>query len=108
MQPFCSRQNVQFTWWRRAQTFESLTATATDHYVYHENISKTNDGSFKKLRIKGKVVPVYACSDLGERCPVKTLDTYLSKLPPKAHVDDIFYLRPLSKIPTDHSLGKAL
>ena len=75
-----------------------------DHYVYHENVSKTNDGSFKKLRIKGKVVPVYACSDLGERCPVKILDTYLSKLPPKAHVDDIFYLRPLSKIPTDHSL----
>ena len=26
-----------------------------DHYVYHENVSKTNDGSFKKLRIRGKV-----------------------------------------------------
>ena len=53
-----------------------------DHYVYQENASKTNSGSFKKLRIKGKVVPIYACPDLGERCPVDILDTYLSKLPP--------------------------
>ena len=28
-----------------------------DHYIYYENVSKTNDGSFKKLRIKGKVAP---------------------------------------------------
>ena len=74
-----------------------------DHYVYYENVSKTNSGSFRKLRIKGKVVPVYACPEVGERCPVFILDTYLSKLPPKAHECDLFYLRPLSEAPTDAS-----
>ena len=74
-----------------------------DHYIYHENVSKTNDGSFKKLRLKRKVVPIYACPDIGERCPVKILDTYLSKLPRKAFECDLFYLRPLSQVPTDPS-----
>ena len=72
-----------------------------DHYVYHENVSKTNNGSFKKLRIKGKVVPIYTCPDLGERYPVNILDTYLNKLP---HENDIFYFHPLSQIPTDPTL----
>ena len=47
-----------------------------DHYIYQENVSKTNNGSFKKLRIKGKVVSIYASPHLGERCPVYVLDTY--------------------------------
>ena len=55
-----------------------------DHYIYQENVSNTNSGSFKKLHIKGKVVPIYASPHLGERCPVYVLDTYLSKLPQKA------------------------
>ena len=35
------------------------------YYVYYENVPKTNSGSFRKLRIKRKVVPVYACPDIG-------------------------------------------
>ncbi len=31
-----------------------------DHYVYHENVSKNSNGSFKKLKVKPKVVPLYA------------------------------------------------
>ena len=58
-----------------------------DHYVHCENVSKTNSGSFRKLHI----------------CPVYILDTYLSKLPPKAHESDLFYLRPLSEAPSDAS-----
>ena len=74
-----------------------------DHYVYYENVSKNNSGSFKKMRVKGKVVPVYACRDAGSRCPIHILDAYLSKLPPKAYESDLFYLRPLAEIPTDTS-----
>ena len=47
---------------------------------------------------------VYACPEVGERCPVFILDTYLSKLPPKAHECDLSYLRPLSEAPTDASV----
>lgn len=38
-----------------------------DHYIYYENVSKTNSGSFQKLRIKGKVIPIYACPEVGEK-----------------------------------------
>ena len=38
-----------------------------DHYVYYENISKNNSGSFWKLHIKGKVVPIYACPKVGKK-----------------------------------------
>jgi hypothetical protein len=31
------------------------------------------------------------------------MDTYLSKLPPKAHENDLFYLRPLSEAPSNAS-----
>ena len=53
---------------------------------------ETNSGSFKKLCIKGKVVPKYASPDVGERCPVNILDIYLSKLPRKAFKCDLVYL----------------
>ena len=51
--------------------------------------------------MKGKKVPIYACPDVGERCPVQILDKYLSKLPRKAIECDLFYVRPLMKVPTD-------
>ena len=72
-----------------------------DRYVYTENVSKTNSGTFKKLHTKSKVVPVFACPEVGERCPVYLLDLYLSKLPTEAFEQDIFYLRPLENIPSD-------
>ena len=72
-----------------------------DRYVYTENVSKTNSGTFKKLRVPNKVVPVYACPEAGERCAVFLLDLYISKLPPEAFTKDIFYARPLDNTPTD-------
>ena len=72
-----------------------------DCYIYLENVSKTNDSSFKKLRLKGKKVPIYACPDIGKRFPVQILDKYLSKLPRKAIECDLFYVLPLTKVPTD-------
>ena len=72
-----------------------------DQYVYHENVSKNHNGSFKKIHVKKKVVPIYACPEVGERCPVKVLDKYISKLPPHASEHDLFYLRPLQVVPAD-------
>ena len=75
--------------------------TNPDHYVYYENVSKNTNGSFKQIHLKRKVVPIYACPDAGERCPVYILDKYISKLPPSAIAKDLFYVRPLQDVPTD-------
>ena len=57
--------------------------------------------SIKKIHVKKKVVPIYACPEVGERCPVNVLDKYISKLPPHALEHDLFYLRPLQVVPAD-------
>jgi len=75
----------------------------SDKYVYHENVSKNRNGSFKQLHIKSKVVPVYPCPEAGEWCPVYLLDLYISKLPEEAKIKDILYVRPLQKKPSDPS-----
>ena len=72
-----------------------------DRYVYHENVSKNRNGSFKQLRIKNKVVPLYPSPEAGEHFPVLILDKYISKLPPQAKEKDLFYYRPLEKVTSD-------
>jgi hypothetical protein len=62
---------------------------------------KTCLKTIKKIHVKKKVVPIYACPEVGERCPVNVLDKYISKLPPHALEHDIFYLRPLQAVPAD-------
>ena len=49
-----------------------------DRYVYYENTSKNRNGTFKQLRVKSKVVPLFPCPEAGERCPVHILDKYIS------------------------------
>ena len=72
-----------------------------ERYVYTEIVSKTNSGTFQQLSVPNKVVPVYSCPEAGERCAVYLLDLYLSKLSQEAFTNDIFYLRPLEKTPSD-------
>ena len=38
----------------------------TDRYVYYENTSKNRNGSFRQLRVKNKVVPLYPCPEAGK------------------------------------------
>ena len=52
-----------------------------------------------EMHIHNKVVPIYSSPKAGERCHVRILDLYLSKLPRDAAEKDIFYLRPLSGVP---------
>jgi len=55
--------------------------TNPDRYVYIELLSKTSNGTFKKLHVANKTAPLFACPEAGERCPLHILDLYLSKLP---------------------------
>ena len=71
-----------------------------DRYVYTENGSKNRSGGFTDMRIENKTVPIYANSEAGDRCNVKQLDKYFSKIPDQARQLDI-YLRPLGNIPND-------
>jgi hypothetical protein len=72
-----------------------------DKYIYYENVSKNRNGSYTQLHIRSKTVPLYPNPELGNRCPVSILDKYISKLPQIARDKDIFYARPLQKIPID-------
>ena len=73
-----------------------------DRYVYYENTSKNRNGTFKQLRVKSKVVPLFPCTEAGPRCLVRILDKYISKLPREAKEKDLFYVRPLQKV-TDNA-----
>ena len=73
-------------------------------YTYKEHTSKTKNGSFRKLHIQNKVVPIYECKEAGQQCPVYILDKYISKLPSEAVSNDIFFFRPLDKIPSNDSM----
>ena len=91
---FCLRGGQEHRFLKLSQIQRS-----EDKYVYHENVSKNINGSFKQLRVKSKVVPLYANPVLGEQCPVSILDKYISKLPPKAKDQDFFYAWP-KNLPT--------
>ena len=72
-----------------------------DDYIYHEFVSKNRQGTFRQLYLANKEVPIYACPTAGDRCHVRLLDLYLQKLPSEAIEKDVFYVRPLDKIPSD-------
>ena len=63
-------------------------------YEYTELVSKNRSGSLASYRLKNKVVPVFQDESLRNRCHVYVLDLYLSKIPPSARAQDVFYLRP--------------
>ena len=96
---FCLRGGQE----HRALKLSQLQRCADDRYIYYENVSKNRNGSFKQLHVKSKVVPVYACPEAGERCPVHILDQYISRLPEEAKEKDLFYVRPLEKMPLEPS-----
>ena len=72
-----------------------------DSYIYTEHGSKNRNGGLSHIRLKNKVVPVFANPEAGDRCVVKILDVYISKLPSRAREEDIFYLQPLPAVPPD-------
>ena len=97
---FCLRDGVEH---RALKLSQLKRMDSPDWYIYYENVSKNHNGSFTQLHVKGKVVPLFACPEAGDRCPVKVLDKYISKLSQEAIVQDLFYVRPLENIPPDPS-----
>ena len=70
-------------------------------YIYTETGSKNRKGTFTEKHVPTKVVPIYESKEARERCHVRVLDVYLSKLPKQAFEKDIFYLRPLEAVPDE-------
>ncbi len=62
-------------------------------YIYQENVSKNQAGTYKQLHLQNKAVPIYACPEAGIRCHVYLLDLYISKLPQDAIQKELFYVR---------------
>ena len=71
----------------------------TECVEYTENGSKNRAGGRKQLNLENKLVPQYAQPEMGERCHVSLLRSYLSKLPESAFERDIFYLKPKACAP---------
>ena len=69
------------------------------HYKYTEFISKNNQHRFKDINTSNKQGYSYAFPG-NNRCLVKLLDSYLSKLPPNS---SYLYMRPLPAFPDDLS-----
>ena len=63
-------------------------------YTYIENASKNRTGGICQLDVSHKVVHQFEDPSLSECCHV----FLLTKLPKSAKEQDVFYLRPLSKI----------
>ena len=95
---FCLRGGQEH---RRLKISQLSRSSNPDRYVYTENGSKNHSGGFMQLRVENKVVPIYASKDFGDRCHVRLLDLYLSKIPERARKLDVFYLRPLPGVPAN-------
>ena len=95
---FCLRGGQEH---RRLKISQLSRSSNPDRYVYTENGSKNHSGGFMQLHVENKVVPIYASKDFGDRCHVRLLDLYLSKIPERARKLDVFYLRPLPGVPAN-------
>ena len=78
-----------------------MNGEATVRYTYTEYGSKNRSGGLKQLRPESKLVHQYEIANV-ERCPMRLLDKYISKLPPDAKKNDVFNLK--SKANTLHDL----
>ena len=58
--------------------------------TYTEHGSKNRPGGSHQLNLNNKCINHYVRPDLGDRCHVKLLKLYLSKLPKVAFEKDIF------------------
>ena len=66
---------------------------------YTEHGSKNRPGGRHQLNLENKVVVQYAQLDRGERCHVRMLRLYLSKLHESAFQEDVFYWKPRDNLP---------
>ena len=76
--------------------------------MYTELVSKINNDTFKKLQVANKTVPLFACPEAGEHCPVHILDLYLNKLPHALIEDDVVFVKSLENALNHSTVGHPL
>ena len=86
-----------------SQLTRDFTSDGLLRFTYTENRSKNRCGGFNQLDIENKVVEQFQDLRAGDRCHTYLLHLYFSKVPDKAFEQDIFYVRPLPKIPAGPS-----
>ena len=69
--------------------------------VYEEHGSKNHPGGKKDFRAENKSVKCYAVPQNTPKCLVFLLNLYMKRLPTYAFENDLLYLRPKSKCPSD-------
>jgi hypothetical protein len=88
-------QSARWRWNEAGKISQIKPYRDPDRYIYTELVFKTNSGTFKKLHVSIKVVPIFVSAEAGEHCPVQILDLYYSKLPPAACESDVSLSVPL-------------
>jgi hypothetical protein len=67
-----------------------------DRYVYTENGSKNRSGGIADFQVPNNVVTIQMNMHNPERCHVRILDAYISRVPESARQSDAFYLQCMS------------
>ena len=99
---FCLRGGIEHRNLKLSQIKKETTTVSgkiLNSYIYQEFGSKNNQGGFSSLNLQNKIVRQHESSSL--RCHVKILDKYLQKLPANAKKNDVFYLKPLTQMPSN-------
>ena len=81
------------------QLSKMVHTTCRSLYVYTESSSKNQSGGLQQMGIRTKWFQYIPPLRAGNRCHVMILDTYFSKLPSSAFVNNNFYLQPLPSSP---------
>ena len=96
----CGGQEQRLLSWQNLKRVpeDPTVYTSSTYYEYIEFASKNNQHRFRDIHAKNKCVKAYANCDDSDKCVVRILDFFKSKLPkdPKA-----VYLRPVEKVPSD-------
>ena len=95
------------TQWSRASCSKDIPSRALQRYsqlqVYKKCLKKRN-GTFAQRYVTNKIVPIHANPALKDRCHVRVLDLYYTKLPSDAMGKDVFYLSLFPKMPVKQGL----
>ena len=67
-------------------------------------VQKNCNGTFAQRYVTNNIVPSHSSPALKDQCHVRVLDLYYAKLPRDATGKDVFYLRPLPKMPAKQDL----
>ena len=89
---FVSEEVKNTVAWPCLKSYRSTTRTTI--FTRKQDLKIAKEHTMQQKYIPNKQVPIYACPAAGNRCHVRVLDMYYSKLPEQAFENDVFYLKP--------------